>query len=295
MTRFNELAEWTNREIRGFLENSPDNTLGTTDREKAWDDFLVGFSRGDDPLYREYKRYVGPYHWTPMEIFALTFPDTPAVPADLTVISWILPQTNATRADNRREKEYPSERWVRNRVHGEQFNRALRARLESELTLMGFPALAPMLSPAWKRMNSDAYVYASTWSERHAAYASGLGTFGLSDGLITPRGKAVRVGSVVVKAEIPPTPRPYMDHHAYCLFFTKGLCGKCIERCPVGAITEKGHEKVACGAYVRGPAAEHAKTAYNFNGYGCGLCQTGVPCESKIPVPTDVETGEGLR
>jgi len=51
--------------------------------------------------------------------------------------------------------------------------------------------------------------------------------------LITPKGKAVRVGSVVARLQIPPTARPYTDRHAYCLFFTAGTCRKCIERCPV--------------------------------------------------------------
>ena len=32
--------------------------------------------------------------------------------------------------------------------------------------------------------------YISTWSERHAMYAAGLGTFGLSKGLITKKGMA---------------------------------------------------------------------------------------------------------
>jgi epoxyqueuosine reductase len=289
MNNVKNLSAWAVEGIREFLNNSPENTLGKPAGEKAWDDFLVGFSRGDDPLYQSYKRYVGPYHWTPLEIFALTYPDITATPAELSVISWILPQREATKADNRNERTYPAERWVRNRILGEQFNKSLRKHLQNELTLMGFPAVAPILSPEWARKDSEDYTYASTWSERHAAYTAGLGTFGLSDGLITPKGKAVRVGSVVVKAEIPPTPRPYSDHHAYCLFFTRGICGKCIQRCPVGAITEKGHEKVSCRAHVRGAAAEHARTSYDFEGYGCGLCQTGIPCESKIPLPEDVE------
>ena len=69
---------------------------------------------------------------------------------------------------------------------------------------------------------------ASQWSERHAAYASGLGTFGLCDGLITPKGKAVRFASVVTRIKVPPTQRPYKDHHAYCLHYAKGICGMCI-------------------------------------------------------------------
>jgi hypothetical protein len=34
---------------------------------------------------------------------------------------------------------------------------------------------------------------------------------------------------------------------------------------------------------------EYVKAHYHFDGYGCGLCQTGVPCESKIPTAKDIE------
>ena len=107
-----------------------------------------------------------------------------------------------------------------------------------------------MLSPKWEMKLSDQYGLASTWSERHAAYAAGLGTFGLCDGLITPLGKAVRCGSVIARIPIQPSSRPYQDHHAYCLFYSKGICGKCIDRCPVGAITKDGHDKSKCQHYV---------------------------------------------
>jgi len=29
---------------------------------------------------------------------------------------------------------------------------------------------------------------------------------------------------------------------------------------------------------------EYVKKTYKFEGYGCGLCQVGVPCEAGIPV-----------
>ena len=69
----------------------------------------------------------------------------------------------------------------------------------------GLEALAPQLSPHWERNESGRYGFASNWSERHAAYASGMGTFGLSDGLITPKGKAMRCGSVIANIQIPAT------------------------------------------------------------------------------------------
>ncbi len=284
-----ELKGWLKEIIGEFIMSSSENTLKDPLNEKAWDGFLLGFSSGDDPLYDEYKGHVGPFHWTPSEIFSLTYPDLKFKAGDLTVISWILPQRKAVRHDNRESKLYPAERWVRSRIFGEKFNQKLRGHVAASLIERGYEAVSPMLSPFWERRVSEKYGYASTWSERHAAYASGLGTFGLSDGLITPLGKAMRAGSVVAKIKIPPTPRPYTDHHAYCLFFSHGICGKCISRCPVGAITEKGHDKESCREHVKVTVGEYVKSIYGFDGYGCGLCQTAVPCESKIPMPADVE------
>jgi epoxyqueuosine reductase len=93
----------------------------------------------------------------------------------------------------------------------------------------------------------------------------------------------MRCGSVVARFSTPPTPRPYTDHREYCLFVTEGTCGKCIGRCPAGAISAKGHDKLKCQAYLEDTIAKHAKEAYGLEAYGCGLCQTGVPCEFKVP------------
>jgi epoxyqueuosine reductase len=176
--------------------DSAENTLYPAGggNEPAWSEPLVAFSGGADPLYEQYKEYVGPFHWTPLEAFGLAFPNVAVQPEDLTVICWILPQTADTKRDNRAQTTYPAERWARSRIFGEQFNSKLRAHVAQALNEAGHEAIAPMLSPEWKSQTSERFVYASTWSERHAAYASGLGTFGLCDGLITPLGKAMRVG-----------------------------------------------------------------------------------------------------
>ena len=92
----------------------------------------------------------------------------------------------------------------------------------------------------------------------------------------------MRSGSVIVDAFIEPTPRTYENHNEYCLFLNNGTCGKCIERCPIGAITEKGHNKIVCQKYVN-MTRQFVPRYYGFKGYGCGFCQTGVPCESGIP------------
>jgi len=277
------VAEWIERGIREFT-GSPQNSLRTGNNEIAWGEPLVGFSRGDDPLYAQIASMIGDFHWQPAEIFHITFPQTDVRPEELSVISWVLPQTEATKADNRNESAFGSERWVRARKFGEEFNVALRTEVVRLLQDAGYQAVAPQNSPMFGVRMSKAYEMASTWSERHAAYVSGLGTFGLCDGLITPVGKAMRCGSVVARISIPPTPRPYTDHHAYCLFYSEGTCGVCIKRCPVGALSKEGHDKKKCRDYLEGPIVRHAKDAYGIEAYGCGLCQTNVPCESGIPV-----------
>lgn len=269
--------------ILEFIATSPLNTMLMPGEEPAWDTALVGFSSGADPIWQQYKEYIGAFHWTPWEVFNQHCPETQAEAAALTVISWVLPQREAVRKANRRARTYPSEEWARIRVHGEAFNVALRHHVVRSLKSTGHAAIAPMLVPNWTIVKSQRFSYASSWSERHAAHAAGLGTFGLCDGLITARGKAMRVGSVVAALSIEPTPRPYADHRAYCLFFAEGTCGKCIDRCPARAITEAGHDKEKCRQHLA-RSREHVEKAYNFVGYGCGLCQVGVPCESGIPV-----------
>jgi epoxyqueuosine reductase QueG len=276
-------AEWVRQVIHAFILASPHNTMQNENADPAWDDALVGFASGADPIWQQYKEYVGPFHWTPWEVFTQHCPGQPAGAAELTVVSWVLPQREAVRKANRRAKKYPAEEWARIRVYGEEFNAALRRHVADRLRQAGHSAVAPMLVPNWTVVKSERFSYASSWSERHAAHAAGLGTFGLCDGLITARGKAMRVGSVVAKMSLEPTPRPYSDHRAYCLFFADGTCGKCIDRCPARAITKHGHDKEKCRRHlVR--SREHVKKTYHFEGYGCGLCQVGVPCEAGIPV-----------
>jgi epoxyqueuosine reductase QueG len=284
-------GDWIKGLIMEFIKSSPDNTMQNEAGDPAWDDVLVGFASGADQIFQQYKEYVGAFHWTPWEIFSQHCPGESVEPEELTVVSWILPQREAVRKANRKVNKYPAEEWARIRIYGEACNTALRRHVAKSLQNAGHAAVAPMLVSNWTIVKSERFSYASSWSERHAAHAAGLGTFGLCDGLITARGKAMRVGSVVAKLTIEPTPRPYADHRAYCLYFHDGTCGKCIDRCPVRAITEAGHDKEKCRLHL-GRSEEYIKKNYKFKGYGCGLCQVGVPCEAGIPVKTAREALE---
>jgi epoxyqueuosine reductase QueG len=276
------------RRIENILKAAfaaPENRLGPEGPEPAFDAPLIGVSLAVDPVWRRIKAHIGDFYWLPEQAFALAFPESAPDPAALRVISWVLPQTRATRDDHRACGRLPSRRWSLARHYGEQFNELLRRRVVAALAETGVAACAPALLPQWARHLSPEYGFASSWSERHAAFAAGLGTFGLSDGLITPRGKAIRVGSVVAAIDLAATPRPYGDnHHAHCLFFATGKCRICAKRCPAGAISAAGHDKIACHDYIRGVTAPYVEAEQlGFPVNSCGLCQTGVPCEARIP------------
>jgi ferredoxin len=278
-----EPRKWITKIIEKYVAEAPENSLGLPTGEKAFDSPLVGFSSGADPLYEEFRKHIGNFYFTPSEFFQKTFPGIGAASGDLVIISWILPSTARTRAEQAAREKFPSERWARTRALGEDFNNGLRRRVLDALQAEGIPALAPLLSPLWGRYDEGPYAPCSNWSERHAAYASGLGTFGLCDGLITPVGKAVRIGSVIAWMDVPPSPRPYADHHAYCLHFTHDTCRECVSRCPVNALGRGGHDKQRCMQYTEKTMNTYIKKEYGLDTYACGLCQAGVACTYGIP------------
>lgn len=271
--------------VAAWMADRANNAIEPGSDLPAFDTPLLGCASGADPLFAWLKQDIGPeFYWTPEEAFRLAFPEEDVRTEDLTVIAWVLPQTAHTRAAHRKARDLPSIEWSRARHYGEMVNEALRRFVVELLAERGVKAAAPALLPQWGRAVSGRYGFASNWSERHAAYACGLGTFGLSDGLITPAGKAVRVGSVVARTVLPPTPRPYTKHNEWCLRSAKGVCRGCIKRCPAGAITEAGHDKVKCKEYIRGVTALHVEAnQLGFKVNSCGLCQTGTPCEARNP------------
>ncbi len=241
---------------------------------------LIGVAAADDPLFTETFReshVIGPLFRTPEEW----------LPGAKSVIAFFLPFTEEVRRSNRSRTDEPygdgignqrsSSLWLHGRIEGQRFVDALCLVLCTFFINGGYHAAAPSLLPEFRVEGFN-----SNWSERHIAYAAGLGTFGLSRGLITEKGMAGRFGSVVTDAALTPTVRRYDSAFAYCT-----MCGACQRRCPAGAIDRErgcaeGKDQQICGAYVRGSFLQ----PHGPNGivrYGCGKCQAGVPCEHGIP------------
>lgn len=278
--------------IKNFIHEAQPNQRTQLDDGTYWEEPLVGFASGIAPLFFEYKTLIGSFHLTPREIISaalhergrsLLFTEI----EQISVISWALPASEDIRKSNRQEKQFPSKLWAYTRAFGEACNVALKKQVVTFLEDLGHPAVAPTLSPTFQYLRDEKVGWASPWSERHIAYACGLGTFSLNDGLITPKGMAVRFGSVVTLLKLTPSEKKYRHYRENCLQFRNEKCGKCVPRCPAGAISEKGHDKDKCKEYVDSEVLQKKRIEYGLENPppACGLCQTDVPCEFQIPRP----------
>ncbi len=247
-----------------FLNASEENRLDSG--EKIYDAPIFGFSRADDPLFEEFKNdhivgdcFMPPRYW---------------LSEAESVISFFLPFSEAVKSSNAVDRFEPSVEWLHGRWEGQTILNKLAQHLVNELQSQGFKAVSPGLDPRFKGFkNHNGLPMTSNWSERHVAFISGLGTFGLSKGLITEKGMAGRFGSVVTSAVFDATQRKYTEPYEYCV-----KCGACTVSCPAEAISiEKGKDQLVCQAFV-----EATKTKYKPM-YGCGKCQVAVPCQSGIP------------
>lgn len=270
--------------IKEYVVTSPANRLPAFGDEPIFDEPLVGFADGDDPIFQQYKTVIGDFHLTPREALAKWVKEQPA---RVGVISWIMPITYRTRLTLRRETAVPSLRWNHTRWQGEELMDASAHFVVRLLEELGHQAVIPGLAESFE-VRELPNGRASNWSERHIAYAAGLGTFSLSDGFITPKGIAMRCRSVVCDVALTPTPRTCENHLSNCLFYRGISCRRCIGRCPAGAISERGHDKNKCRQFMNVEQKEILQRLGRDQGYigryhGCGLCQTKVPCEGRIP------------
>jgi epoxyqueuosine reductase QueG len=282
---FDNPEMYLEEQIKRFVAEDEANRFTTLDNSPMFDEPLVGFADGDDGIFETYKEVVGDFHWKPRDLMQQLAKDAGYEGSleSLSVIAWVLPIMKETVKKNAKEDTFPCREWALTRDKGEMHNKRLRRHVADILNKEGFLAIAPTLTSYWQFLVDESVGLASNWSERHAAYSAGLGTFSLNDGLITPRGIAQRVGSVIVNMKLEPTPRTAENHQSNCLFYNSGTCGECIKRCPGGALSESGHDKMKCGMYVMKCTEEWRKEFDIEEEAGCGFCQSGVPCSTMIP------------
>lgn len=250
----------------GFVGGSKDNY---TDKGiRIFDSPVFAFGGADNPGFEALRQpaAVGQHFMLPGEW----------LPGAKTVITFFLPFGEEVRKSNAGDMSYPSEEWLYARIEGQAFLNSVCRHLQSGLIAAGFNTVVPSLdSRFWNKtgLSNEPGEFTSNWSERHVGFVCGLGTFGLSRGLITRKGMAGRLGSVVTELSLEPDIREYGDIYEYC-----SMCGVCVRNCPASAISvESGKNHVPCSAFL-----DEIKIKSKPR-YGCGKCQVKVPCESRIP------------
>ncbi len=284
--------------VSKLVLEAPENFLRDFDGQPIFDAPLVGVADGDDPLFETFRSVVGPDHLLPRVVLR-RHSTADAAPVQVRVIAWALPFAGVIRRSNQ-GSGLPSKLYSLARCNGGALNHEVRRHLAEMLRGHGYAAVAPVLTEGYDAHRSPEHTFSSSWSERHVAYAAGLGRFGLNGCLITPLGASVRLGSIVTNLPLEPARRASEDYRARCLQTGGRVCGGCIDRCPVGAISENGLDKSKCygmrqavrerfmEAYTRTLhmlPAPVVKSGKREDGYslGCALCRCGVPCEGGLP------------
>ncbi|MBR6500101.1 MAG: epoxyqueuosine reductase, partial [Firmicutes bacterium] len=131
---------------------------------RIFDKPLVGFASADDPIFELFKdpniqtdRCLSVKEW---------------LPGAKTVIAIFLPASEVSRETNKVDMSWPSPEWIHTRWEGEKFQDSLRHYLCDALRARGYQTCMPSHDdPRYTVID-----LVSNWSERHTAYACGLGT-----------------------------------------------------------------------------------------------------------------------
>ena len=222
--------------------------------------FNEGFLKLKDP------NVVGKHHKMP----------TDWLPEAKTVISLFLPFTERVIKSNTKDKKTPSLEWLFTRVDGQQHLLATGALVRDALIKKGYKAVVPyaddkyVMRVSLKETHIPIPVYSSNWSERHVGYITGLGTFGRMTNFISKSGTCGRLISIVTDWQTKPDEKDYEGIYDYC-----GECMACYRACPGDAFDEHGKAIKKCSEYIH-------ETCKSFTPrYGCGKCQSGLPCSTR--------------
>ncbi|MDR1137433.1 MAG: 4Fe-4S binding protein [Synergistaceae bacterium] len=239
---------------------------------RMFDAPIVGVASANDGYFTTFKQksVIGEHFLTPAEWLQ----------GARSVISFFFPKTARVKDSCASPGKWPSAEWLHARIEGQMFIRETMKAVKNAIESEGYKAVVPSQDRRFFSVLTNAkdkfpeVTFSSSWSERHVAFVCGLGTFGLSKGLITKSGVAGRFGSVVTSLDISPTPREYNATYGWC-----SMCGACARNCPSDAISiEAGKNHFPCSAFL-----DETKKRYAPR-YGCGKCQVNVPCQDHPPM-----------
>lgn len=228
--------------------------------ETKWRTPVIGVANANDPLYQELKTIISPTHALPSDI----------IPGAKSVIVFFVPFEKWIVQSNIPEEE-SSREWDYAYIETNQMLGDLTKYLYEKITEKGYKA--SNLPPTY---NYDPKLLISDWSHRSSAYIAGIGTFGINNMLITEKGCCGRIGSAITDWELPADERPKEE---FCLYKLKGICGRCIDRCPNNAFAmtdgKVSYDRYKCNEQIYDKIVKQWPIGL---GDTCGKCMCGVPC-----------------
>jgi epoxyqueuosine reductase len=312
------MAKFLDKSIKDFVNNSYLNVMLPFNNQPIFLEPVVVFADGENADFQNIKQTVASYHLTPREVLenvrkgpvALKKNATPRTPLPslpgakpmkldessleyVSVICGALPiNPIITQSEGRTSGSSPMHKFT-SAVGGHNgLTKTLAIYVENLLLVLGYIAVEPYFAPwfgsDWGRVGESCRTTQSNWSERHVAEICGLGTFGLHGQIITPKGSAAYLFSIVTNAPIAPTPKSSRQN---CLYYREGTCMECVSRCPGGAISEKGRNPTKCHLGAKTTVEKTASLMHQLGPFepmlggrsACGQCFSNVPCSSKIP------------
>ena len=228
-----------------------------------WGPALVGVADVEHSVIKDLKGLVSPTHYDPQAL----------LPGATAIISYFLPFNREVAMENV-GGDTPTASWSGIYTLTNRMFLDINAELTREIEGWGCRAVTPgnigTIGP--ERIYSN-------WSQRHIAYAAGLGTFGLNNMLITERGCCGRCFSLITDLPIQGESGPVQEAglHEACLH-KRGLgCEACVRRCPAGALSaDRPFDRAACYARLRDNERYCGEKV-------CGKCVVGLPCTFRVP------------
>jgi epoxyqueuosine reductase QueG len=267
-------------DCREFLNESIGKKFVRPDDSLMYDDLLAGFQKADHPVFNKIEEII-PEHLKPSDFLSEFSIDNHA---ELSVISLAFLFNIKTVEENSRSVSYPSVSWYKATDEFAAFTSFFREFIKAYFAARGNHCVFPNTLKGKYRIIWTNEIKYSTWSERHIAYACGLGSFGLHGSLITRKGCAHRIMSFILDRKFERYDTPDQPWNKNCLSANGKKCGECIKKCPVNSI---GRNKRFIAECLRHESIENKEAAKKIIGQeieACGLCMSGVPCSSTNPM-----------
>lgn len=230
--------------------------------QTSWLKPEVAFACADNQEFLSLKKVVSPTHALPTDILKKA----------KSVIVFFIPFTPSIPQSNR-GRQYASEEWAIAYYETNKLIADLSLYIKEQLETNSYKTAT---IPATHNFKPE--ILMSDWSHRHVAYIAGLGTFGLNNMLITPKGCCGRIGSIITTLELEPTSKPKIE---YCLYKQNKTCSFCIKRCVNEALSLDHFDRFKCYEMClknNDLLCESKKVDV------CGKCLVDLPCSFVNPV-----------